>query len=344
MSATLYIEQQADEHSSPGHPERPERIAAIRALLKRKELWSELIHAEPVEATAEQLERVHQQDYLARLEESARGLRQMLDGDTFTTTDSYLLARKAAGAACLAVDEVMNGAADNAFVAARPPGHHAFANGGSGFCLINNVAVAARHAQNKYGLERILIIDFDVHHGNGTQKIFCQDDKVLFISVHQFHSYFYPGSGHAEEAGKGEGEGATVNVPLQPGAGDEAYAQTMEMLVKPLARRFKPQLVLVSAGYDAHWSDPLATGGLSVAGFRKLVDGILEVASACCGGKSIFILEGGYQLAALSYGVLNSLMALMGRDDIDDPIGPSPYEANTLDETLDRLIQWHLAP
>jgi acetoin utilization deacetylase AcuC-like enzyme len=245
----------------------------------------------------------------------------------------------AAGGLVDAVEAVLNGRMDNAFAMVRPPGHHALTSRGMGFCLFNNVAVAARYALEEKGLERILIVDFDVHHGNGTQDSFYEESSVLYFSTHQYP--YYPGTGHWREIGKGEGQGYTANVPLPGGVGDEGFQLIFDELLYPLAERYQPQLILVSAGYDSHWDDPLAMMGLTITGYANLARTLKAMADDFCGGKIAFTLEGGYHLEVLSHSILNALKVLLGDEDIVDPLGPSPRPERSIDDLLVQLKGLH---
>jgi acetoin utilization deacetylase AcuC-like enzyme len=214
---------------------------------------------------------------------------------------------------------VLSGKADNALAAVRPPGHHAMPSHAMGFCIFGNVAIGARYAQKVYGIERVMIVDYDVHHGNGTEAMFYDDPSVLFVSTHQYP--FYPGTGALNDIGTGAGKGYTVNIPLSAGHGDNNYAQVFEKVVWKVAARFQPQLILVSAGFDAHFSDPLAQMRLSLTGYAHLTRELLAMAKQFCGGKIAFVMEGGYNLQALSSGVLNIAHALLGNPDVSDPMG-----------------------
>jgi acetoin utilization deacetylase AcuC-like enzyme len=240
----------------------------------------------------------------------------------------------------------MSGVANTGLALLRPPGHHAERNRVGGFCLFNNVAVAARQAQAVHGVKRVLVIDFDVHHGNGTQEIFYDDPNVLFISLHLYLSgFFYPGTGAADEIGSGSGKGTTLNVPMPLGVGDEGYLQAFTGLVRSKAEAFKPELILVSAGYDAHWADPLTPSdstGLSLTGYARMVQEIIGMAEVLCRGRVLFVLEGGYYFPALAHGVLNTIYALLGRDRIVDPLGPAPEDGRDISQLLDSLRQRHL--
>lgn len=241
----------------------------------------------------------------------------MLDPDTFTSPDSYDCALLAAGGALDAVDRVMKGELDNAFVAARPPGHHAETNRAMGFCLFDNIAVAAAHAVVAHGLERVMIIDWDVHHGNGTQEIFWNDRRVLFLSLHQFP--FYPGTGSFEEIGGPEAPGMTVNIPMAAGFGDEEWHSAFRRVVVPVADQFAPELVLLSAGFDAHANDPLGGMRVTETGFGFMADEVLSIAKRHAGGKLVAILEGGYNIAALEASVETVLRRMAGEKVASQP-------------------------
>jgi acetoin utilization deacetylase AcuC-like enzyme len=293
----------------------------------------------PEPATQEQLLAVHTADYLEVLAwtQTQKGL--MLGPDTYVLPQSFDIAKLAVGAAIKGVDAVMSGEADNALVCARPPGHHATPQSGMGFCLLGNAAIAARHAQNAYGVKRVLIVDYDVHHGNGTQDIFYTDPSVMFMSTHQYP--WYPGTGAVDETGAGAGVGTKVNIPLEAGVGDEGYGQAYEQIVWPVARRFEPELVLVSAGFDAHWADPLCRMKLSLKGYDHLTRELIQMAGAFCGGKIVFVLEGGYNLTSLSNGVLNVAHALCGNSDLADPFGPAKGAEPGIAPLLARIKQLH---
>jgi acetoin utilization deacetylase AcuC-like enzyme len=310
------------EHNLPGHPEHAGRIQAVWSKLEESGLASRMKRAEATPVTDEQILAVHEARYLdvfqqiALLSPDEVG---MLDHDTYALSVSPEVARLAAGGVVDAVGMVLRGEADNALAAVRPPGHHAIPRRGMGFCLLGNIAIAARHAQKAHGIERVLIVDYDVHHGNGTQDMFYDDDSVLFISTHQ--SPFYPGTGRLDEMGSGKGKGYTLNIPLPAGQGDKNYATIFEQIVWPAARRFQPGLILVSAGFDAHWTDPLASMKLSLTGYGTLTRQLIAMAKELCGGKIVFVMEGGYNLEALGYGVANIARALLGDDEISDPLG-----------------------
>lgn len=323
MTTLLYTHPVCLEHDTGyGHPESPTRLTAILNALRTAQ-FAALKWRDAPPATVEQLIRIHTPAYIDRV--FARVPKQghhALDGDTILSPQSGEAALRAAGAVCAAVDAVLGQEASNAFCAIRPPGHHAEPNQAMGFCLFSNAALAARHLQAR-GLQRILIVDFDVHHGNGTQAAFYADPSVLFISTHQ--QGIYPLSGAEDETGAADGQGATINVPVPAGAGDRAFARILETLIAPAAARFQPDFLLVSAGYDAHWRDPLAALQLSTTGYFQLVRGLRALAQAQCAGRLALILEGGYDPHALADSVAASLHALLGEDSAPDPLGGAPY-------------------
>jgi acetoin utilization deacetylase AcuC-like enzyme len=295
MSLLLVHSDRFAEHQTPpGHPERPERAEVMDIAASR---WSrrgvEIVA--PREATRSQLARVHGDEYL-RLIESTMGRAVALDPDTYTSPESYEVALLAAGAAIDATERALGASGLSALALVRPPGHHAERDSAMGFCLLNNVAVAAAHART-LGAGRVAIVDYDVHHGNGTQHIFEEDPNVLYVSTHQYP--YYPGTGAAWEVGTGAGEGATVNLPLEAGAVDEDYELVFAEVVLPVLRQFRPDLLLVSAGFDAHERDPLAGMRLTTASFAAMTSELRAVADECCAGRMALIVEGGYDLEAL---------------------------------------------
>ncbi|WP_231596834.1 histone deacetylase [Synechococcus sp. CBW1004] len=293
-----------------GHPECPERLDAIEAALERRGLLTQLtrISARPINDP--ELLRCHSQAYLNSVRHDvAYGLPELSTGDTAIGDHSEDAVRLAAGGALAAVEAVLDGRVRNAFAALRPPGHHAEAERGMGFCVFNNVALAARHAQAALGIERVLIVDWDVHHGNGTQAIFWRDPSVLDVSVHEWGNY--PGSGAADERGEGPGEGFTVNCPLPAGSDGAAVLQALSGALLPAAARFRPQLVLVSAGFDGHRDDPLGRFALNRDDYGLLTELCLSVAREHAGGRLVSVLEGGYNLAALGESCAAHVAALL---------------------------------
>ena len=284
------------EHTTGDHPESPRRIAALRSAFEANGIFERSSVLEPSPASAEQVLRAHDEHVVQLVERAAERGGGWLDPDTYVSSASYEIALLAAGGAINAVDAVMAGA-PVAFAFSRPPGHHAETRRAMGFCLFNNIAVAALHARAVHGLERIAIVDWDVHHGNGTEEIFWEDPGVLFDSTHQYP--FYPGTGALDERGGGAGLGYTFNIPLPAGADDDMYLAVFEDLIAPALRDYQPQLMLVSAGYDAHRDDPLANMQLTTAGFGRLAVIMRDLAGELCPGKLVFVLEGGYNLIAL---------------------------------------------
>lgn len=335
---TILLHAPALKHTKLHHPENNARIVDIIPALERFRLLDDLAIVEPMPAAVDQLRRVHTQgliDFVRTI--SYRGGGLLDGGDTYVTGASYELAMLAVGSCCLGVDHIMKGRARNGFAVVRPPGHHAEIDHAGGFCLFNNIAVAARHAQVAYGLDRVLILDFDVHHGNGTQNIFYEDDSVLFVSMHLYAPFFYPGIGGIHEIGTREGSGYTVNVPFPPGVGDIGYLRVINEFVDPLVHRFQPQIMLISAGYDAHWQDPLAMAALSLTGYALIAQTLVKIADSVCDGRLLFVLEGGYKLDVLTLGIANTFSALLGQDTIRDPIGPFPDSELDVSSLIDLL-------
>ena len=288
------------EHDTGQHPENAGRLQAIMALLEESGLKQKLSHITPRAATTDEIGLVHTADYIAYIQAITKKGGGWLDGDTVTSPGSYKAAVYAVGGLITATETVIT-EGGSVYALVRPPGHHATPNQAMGFCLFNNVAIAARYALDKLNLSRIAIIDFDVHHGNGTQSIFYNDPQVLYISPHEFP--LYPGTGDVGETGTGNGKGTTVNIPMPPGCGDNEYLRVFEEIIIPVVKRYKPQLILVSAGYDAHWSDNLAMMDVSVTGFARMAEIIRNLADELCPGHLVFALEGGYPPEVLAASV-----------------------------------------
>jgi acetoin utilization deacetylase AcuC-like enzyme len=329
------------EHDLRGHPENQRRLKTILQVLDERGMRARLAHIPAISITPERLERVHEPRYIQQVHRVAQGGGGHLDMDTYVRPASYDAALMAAGGLVEATRAVLDGEIDNAFALVRPPGHHALRDRGMGFCVFNNVAIAARYALAERGLDRVLIMDFDVHHGNGTQNEFEADPAVVYISTHQYP--YYPGTGHWNETGYGEGKGSIVNVPLSGGVGNEGFARIFDEVVGPVAWRFQPQLILVSAGYDAHWDDPLAYMRLSIGGYTAIARTLKDLAEELCGGRLVFTLEGGYHLEALAYSILNTFAVLLGDRDwqLVDPLGPSPHREQPVDDIVERVKQAH---
>jgi len=325
-------------HDMPDHVEQAARLYAIDQALNRSGLRSELLELASLPASESQIMVAHHPRLLHVVERgSARG--GWLDQDTYVTSGSLETAVIAAGAAVRAVDAVLNGEADNAFALVRPPGHHATPSQPMGFCLFNNIAIAAHHAFDAYGLWRVAIVDHDVHHGNGTQDCFYEDERVLFCSTHA--SPLYPETGAAHECGYESGYGTTLNIPLPHGAGDSALARAYDELLLPAIRSFRPQLILVSAGYDGHWGDPIGPHALSVAGYAGLTRRLVRLAEELCDGRIVLVLEGGYHPAALGACVVAALRVLLGRDPGPDPFGPAETPEPDIAHLIERIRSGH---
>ena len=311
MTTALIYSDEYLQHDTGRHPERSERYTAILdGLMHDPEVWEALVKLSPRAATDEELARCHDQSEIAHVIQACQAERAALDADTVVSRDSERVARLAAGGACRAVDAVMSGEAQNAFVACRPPGHHATIGRAMGFCLFNNVAVAARYAQAQYpDIKNILIVDFDVHHGNGTQDIFYDDPSVFYYSLHQWP--WYPGTGSAIERGSEEGEGYTLNVPIPEATPAADYVRLFERGLEAIMQRFAPDLVLVSAGFDAHLADPLGHLMLTDADYTHLTRRLKELARASSHGRLVSCLEGGYNLRTLG-GTVRAHVAALG--------------------------------
>lgn len=310
------------EHDYPGHPEHAGRIRAVWQRLDENGLSARMNKVEAQPVTDAQILSVHTKDYLELLKQlNLLDTTRLLDLNTYAGPDVLDIARLSAGGVVDAVDAVMRGAANNGLAAVRPPGHHAIADYGLGFCILGNIAIGARHAQQNYGIERVLIVDYDVHHGNGTEAMFYDDPSILFISTHQYP--LYPGTGALTDIGTGAGTGYTINLPLPAYCGDANYARIFDEIVWKAAERFQPQLVLVSAGFDAHWTDPLASMKLTLDGYAHLSSELIRMAERYCEGKIVFVMEGGYDLDGLSYGMANLARLLLGEAPVD-PLGAPP--------------------
>ena len=327
-------------HTLPGHPENHKRLHHTMALLQKRGILEQMqsVTVTPIPLT--QLHWVHPQHYVARVQSLDTSGGGFLDPDTYVVPGTYRAALASAGALAGVVEAVATGQARNGISLMRPPGHHALADRGMGFCIFANVSIAARVAQRVFGLDRVLIVDWDVHHGNGTESIFYDDPTVAFFSTHQYP--YYPGTGAAEDIGEGLGRGTTMNVPLPPGVGDGGYLRIFDELLIPFAHRFQPDMILVSAGYDAHWLDPLASEHLSLQGFAELTVRVRDLAEACCQGKLVIALEGGYNLDVLSYGLMNTILVLMDEEaGVDDPFGPPAHTHEAIDSLIHRIQRIH---
>lgn len=358
MTTALVYDPIFREHLvPPDHPERPQRVEMVMEYLKTLN-WLErdgLVQLTPRAATLDELAAIHERSYIQEVEAiskeaAAQGEKAILQigTDTYASAKSYEAALKAAGAPITAIDALMEGKINNAYCLVRPPGHHAVAEAAFGFCIFNNVAVAARYAIDKYGLERVMIIDYDVHHGNGTQEMFYDDPRVLYFSIHQ--APFFPGTGASDETGEGPGKGTTINVPVPAGTGYETYEPVFRQIMAAAADRFQPQLILVSAGFDAHWKEAKAETGLvqpgillSSAAFAKINEIIIRSANVLCEGRLIMVQEGGYELDANACGAVTCINQLLGGVEAVDKYGQAPdmpYHIN-VDVLISELRRIH---
>ncbi len=331
-------------HTFPGHPECHQRMESALALLESDGILDTLARLPNAPASIDAIRAVHSASYVEQLQAlsqpvdasaaTAQDVAAMwLDPDTYLFGASYEAALRAAGGLLQLTDAVMTGQAANGFSMNRPPGHHARPHSAKGFCLFGNAAVAARHAQERHGAQRILIVDFDVHHGNGTEEMFYDDPTVLFISIHQYPHY--PFSGGMYDCGSPAGEGFNVNIPFPDGVGDAGYLAAVRQLVTPLAQEFAPDVIFLSAGYDGHWMDPLSGHRLSVSGYAALAQELLALAESLCGGRLICALEGGYDLNAMPHCILSTLRVLShSRAPVSDPFGAVEGRPDAADKVI----------
>ena len=316
------------------HPENPQRLVSIYEVLENPDMAWKFTPIDARYATREELERVHRPSYIDFIAQTAGKPMTMLDPDTVATAETYDAARLAAGGVMNAIDSVVSGETHNAFALVRPPGHHAQASVAAGFCIFNNIAIGARYALARWGMERILIVDWDLHHGNGTAEIFYEEPQVLYFSTHQFPAY--PGTGDAMELGKGPGLGYTINVPLRGGADDACYIRVFRDLLGPVVRGFQPELILVSAGFDIYVADPLGDMKVTPEGFACLTRILLDLAEECCNGRLVMVLEGGYHIQGLTRSVRAVLLEMLGETRVKEET--LSQMAAQMDETCGRII------
>ena len=297
-------------YNGRAHPECPQRLQTIDTMLRQAEYADQLVWLPAGDASEEQLGRAHDGDYIAYIRSTQGTSGRMLDMDTGVGPDTWAAATRAAGAVIAGCRAIMAQQLSAAFAFVRPPGHHAERNRAMGFCIFNNAAVAAEYAIREGGVRRVAIVDWDVHHGNGTQNIFYERSDIFYFSVHQYP--LYPGSGTGEESGSGPGRGYTLNVPLAAGSGDADYVRLFEEQMSPALRAFGPELIIVSAGFDAHRDDPLANMRMSAAGYRQLTGILTKLAEELCDGRLLCVLEGGYNLRALAESVDAVVRELIG--------------------------------
>ncbi len=329
----LYLKHEIDDY----HPESPERLVQIYAMVDQF-LADQLTPIQPREATHEELQWIHEQRYVD-LVAGTEGRRVRLDPDTGTSPESYRAALLSTGGLLAAVDAIYAGQVEHAFVASRPPGHHAEANRSSGFCLFNNVAVAAEYALRKHDARRVLIFDWDLHHGNGTQHSFENTDQVLYLSTHQFP--YFPGTGNFMEVGHGPGKHHTVNVPLSSGFGDGDFVQIVTRILRPIALAYKPDFIIVSTGYDTYEHDPLGAMSVTTTGYGALTHHLLDIARETCNGRLLMALEGGYHLQGLAAGVKCTLQTLLAGKAPPEWLAGKPLREDALETVLSRVIEIH---
>ncbi|MDZ7624636.1 MAG: histone deacetylase [Ignavibacteriaceae bacterium] len=327
------------KHDQSGHPENAKRLESIVSRLKEKSLFEKVTQLKSRLAEIDEITICHTKEYIEYVKAFCEKGGGYFDPDTYSNKNSFLAAATAVGSSVDLTKAVIKGELKNGFALLRPPGHHALANRSMGFCLFGNIAIAAKIALTQPGINKVAIVDFDVHHGNGTQALVGDDPNILFISTHQYP--FYPGTGSIREIGQGDSEGTVVNIPLQAGVGDNGFKMVYETVVIPSLERFKPDLILVSAGYDAHWDDPLANLNLSLTGYDWISRELIKSAERICAGKIIFFLEGGYNLDVLSYGVANAISRLLGIDEFEDPIGKSNQTEPEITQLLNELKKIH---
>jgi acetoin utilization deacetylase AcuC-like enzyme len=304
-----------DHRPGAYHPESHKRLEVLYQMLEERDVSGNFIDIPRTWASEEDLTLIHSEEYIKAIASTQGKEACFLDADTSTSAGSYEAACLAAGGLCKAVSMVMEGEVDNAFALVRPPGHHAEWNRAMGFCLFNNVAIAANFARKNFGTQRVLIVDWDLHHGNGTQHSFEDDPGVLYFSTHQYP--YYPGTGSSEERGRGEGMGYTINVPLSTGYGDGEYVALFEKVLMPVAGDYRPELILVSAGFDTYESDPLGGMLVTPVGFAAMTSALMKMAESSCGGKVVMTLEGGYHLEGLRDSVKAVLRELLGLTNTD---------------------------
>jgi len=329
------------EHDTGDHVENARRLIDAMSHLKETGIKERLVSLPARAATQEELEMIHSTEHISHVRGKAEDGGGWLDADTVMSAKSYETAIYAAGGLMVATEAVLKSEVDSAFALVRPPGHHATRDRAMGFCIFNNVAIAAEFARRKLNLNRILIVDFDVHHGNGTQDAFYADPGVLYFSTHEYP--YYPGTGAAEGTGTGKGEGTTVNFPMAAGWGDEEYLRAFNEVLVPVARRFQPDLVLVSAGFDPHWADQLAMMRVTVTGFVQMAMILRELAAELCQGRLVFTLEGGYNLRVVASSVKAIFDMLLGKSEIEDPLGGSSVASSPggFEEHIETIKRTH---
>ena len=329
MPVGYVADQVYQKHDTNDHVEGKDRLTAIDEILVKTGLKEQLELIQPRPATIDEIATIHDRSYLQELKKEIDSGGGWLDPDTYVSSGSWEAALYAAGGVMNAVDSVLTGKHSSAFALVRPPGHHAVRMHQMGFCLFNNVAIAARYALRNYDIKRVMIIDFDVHHGNGTQEAFYTDGHVLYCSTHEYP--WFPFTGLADETGEGEGKGCILNIPMEASTGDADFLRAYNEVIMPAGRRYHPDLVMVSAGYDAHWKDSMSNINLTTTGYARITQIIQSIAAECCGGKTVYTLEGGYHRPALAFSVAATFEIMLGHDEIFDPFGQPPTITTPVD-------------
>ncbi|MBX2818588.1 MAG: histone deacetylase [Rhodothermaceae bacterium] len=338
MKTAITFSPSHEVHTQPGHVERPERLQAIQTLLNQDGILESLMQVKSHLATKEDVLLVHPESYYDSLVAASEAGTVWLDSDTYSTPGSLGVALEALGGLLQVTEAVVKEKASNGFAIVRPPGHHARPAEAMGFCLLANISIAARWIQKNTNLRRILIVDFDVHHGNGTQEIFYEDPDVLYISTHQ--SPLYPGTGALLETGAKEGNRSTINIPLPAKTGDDTLLYVFKEILKPRVAQFNPEFILVSAGYDAHWLDPIGGMNITVSGFASVLKEILDWATTYASERLVALLEGGYHAEALAHSVLTTLRLMNSRQaTASDPFGPNPAQGSIHDQLKNYLVE-----
>lgn len=342
MRLALVHDQRFQDHlNPPSHPESVKRLSVFAEQFKKSNLPGKVRELKAEEASEDQIALVHSPSYVEALKECAdvaqnAGKLVAIDGDTYVSPKTYTTAKLAAGAGLVALDAMSSGSVDSGFVAVRPPGHHALVAKGMGFCLFNNVAVTVKHAQEKFGMKKVFIIDWDVHHGNGTEAIFYDDPSVFFLSLHQY-PFWPPNSGWYKDDGRENGKGYNLNIPLPAGTGDRGYKKAFERLVKPVCLEFDPDLIVVSAGYDAHIFDPLGQQQISTAGYADLSQVVSDLRDETK-SKALCFLEGGYNTEVLADSVITTMNVLGSTDTTYDTIKRTQDEVpQEVDERIEEV-------
>ena len=327
------------KHDQHGHPESAKRLEAIMNKISDSGLLKKITQLKSRRATIEEVKLCHSEDYFERVRYVCNSGGGYLDPDTYTNKYSFDAAMIAVGSLVELTNSVINGQIKNGFALLRPPGHHALKDHAMGFCIFGNVAMAAKAALQNEEIKKVAIVDIDVHHGNGTQALIEDNNDILYISTHQFP--FYPGTGALNETGKGNVETTLMNIPLPPYVGDNGFEKIYNEVIIPKIEKFQPDILFVSAGYDAHWDDPLANMGLSLSGYSWISEELVKISTNLCNSKIVFSLEGGYNLESLSFGVVNSIRALLEINDFVDPIGNSTHDEPDITTLIKELKKIH---